>query len=80
MITGKKITSPVNILVLGIDQRGNEQGRSDSIAVYHLDPVNNKNSVLAVPRDTYLQIAGKMDKLNHAYAFGGIDLTRQSFG
>lgn len=66
----KKITSPVNILVMGIDQRGNEKARSDTISIYHLDPVDHKNSVLAVPRDTYLQIAGrKMDKVNHAYAF-----------
>ena len=75
----KKITSPINILVIGIDQRGNKKGRSNTIAVYHLDPADNRNSVLAVPRDTYLQIPGrKMDKINHAYAFGGIDLSRQT--
>ena len=67
---------PVNILVLGIDQRGEEKSRTDTIMVYYLDPINKKVKVLSIPRDTYVNIPGMgMDKVNHAHSFGDIELT-----
>ena len=70
---------PINILVLGIDQRGDEKSRSDTIMVYYIDTINKKVKVLSIPRDTYVNIPGRgMDKINHAHAFGGIELTIQT--
>ena len=32
---------------------------------------------VSIPRDTYTEIVGKgkSDKINHAYAFGGVDMS-----
>lgn len=68
-----------NILVIGIDQRGSETCRSDTIMVYHFSPLFDSISLLSVPRDTYVSIPGRgMDKVNHAYAFGGIELSKKT--
>lgn len=70
---------PFNLMVIGLDQTGKERSRSDTIIIYHIDPVKNRVSLLTVPRDTYVNIPGRgMDKVNHAFTFGGIDLTRST--
>src|SRR5699024_3496601 len=75
----KKITEqePLNILMLGVDQRPGDSGRSDALMVLSLDPQNNKMQLISIPRDTRTTIAGKgfKDKVNHAYAFGGTDMS-----
>ncbi|PER86559.1 LytR family transcriptional regulator [Bacillus cereus] len=70
-------SEPISILLLGADERGNDKGRSDSLMVITLNPKNNSMKTLSVPRDTYTEIVGKgkSDKINHAYAFGGIDMS-----
>ena len=65
-----------SILLLGIDTGAlgrTEQGRSDTILLAIVDPKKDETVLLSLPRDTYTEIAGygEMDKLNHAYAFGG---------
>ncbi|MTW85270.1 transcriptional regulator LytR [Virgibacillus dakarensis] len=78
-ITKKKVkaTEPLNILLLGVDQRANDKGRSDALIVLSLDPVNNKMQLISIPRDTRTTIIGKgfADKINHAYAYGGSDMS-----
>ena len=66
-----------NVLILGLD---NVYGsRSDTIMVLHTDPKNKSASIISIPRDTLAAIPGRgLDKINHAYAFGGIDLSRQA--
>lgn len=66
----------VSILLLGIDRRGTEQGRSDSIIVLTLNPELDEGAMLSIPRDTKTEIVGKgtRDKINHAYAFGGTEM------
>lgn len=74
-----EFNKPFNLLVIGIDQRNKETSRSDTIMIYHIDPQAHKVSLLTVPRDTYVNIPGRgLDKVNHAFAFGGIDLTKKS--
>lgn len=67
----------VSILLLGVDKRGNDKGRSDSLMVITLNPKVHSMKILSIPRDTYTEIVGKekKDKINHAYAFGGIDMS-----
>ncbi|PEY78913.1 LytR family transcriptional regulator [Bacillus cereus] len=76
---GVKISKsePVSILLLGVDERGNEKGRSDSLILITLNPKNNSMQTVSIPRDTYTEIVGKgkSDKINHAYAFGGVDMS-----
>ena len=68
---------PVSVLLLGVDRRADEQGRSDSIIVMTLNPNSDESAMLSIPRDTKTEIVGKgtMDKINHAYSYGGIDTT-----
>lgn len=71
---------PISILLLGVDERDGDIGRSDTIIVITANPSLASVKVLSIPRDTYTEIIGldKMDKLNHAYAFGGIDMALRS--
>ncbi|MGN7469768.1 LCP family glycopolymer transferase [Brevibacillus sp. SAFN-007a] len=65
---------PLTVLLLGIDERENDKGRSDVILVLTINPQAKSALLVSIPRDTRTLIAGtqKMDKINHAYAFGGI--------
>ncbi|MCY1689990.1 LCP family protein [Exiguobacterium sp. SL14] len=63
----------LSFLLLGVDQRKNETGRSDTIIVVTVDPKTNKSQMISIPRDLKTEIIGNgsNDKINHAYAFGG---------
>ncbi|RAP37197.1 hypothetical protein DID80_04420 [Candidatus Marinamargulisbacteria bacterium SCGC AAA071-K20] len=66
----------VNILAVGIDATRNVK-RSDTIIVFHLDPDKNRIGVISIPRDTRVNVEGHgYTKINHSYAYGGIDLLR----
>ncbi len=69
---------PVTILILGRDTRDteNDKGRADTIMLLYLDPEEITGSLLSIPRDTLVEIPGYgEDKINHAYAYGGEELT-----
>lgn len=68
---------PISILIAGYDQRQEDSGRSDSLMLMTLNPSTQSMKLLSIPRDTYTEIVGKgtMDKINHAYAFGGMDMS-----
>ncbi|GAA0468435.1 LCP family protein [Alkalibacillus silvisoli] len=69
----------INVLLLGIDSREGDTGRSDTIVFASLNPDTNEMLMFSIPRDTRVEIPGRgMDKINHAYAFGGSDLAVQS--
>lgn len=70
---------PFSVLLMGIDtgDLGRDyQGRSDTMMVMTINPNNEKTTIVSIPRDTYTEIVGHgtMDKINHAYAFGGTDM------
>ncbi|WP_397538459.1 LCP family protein [Rummeliibacillus pycnus] len=71
---------PFSILLLGVDSREGENGRSDTIIVLTINPNSKDTKMLSIPRDTYTEIVGHNtnDKLNHAYAFGGIKMSMDS--
>ncbi|MGY0691909.1 LCP family glycopolymer transferase [Virgibacillus sp. FSP13] len=75
----KKINAekPLNILLLGVDKREGDRGRSDALMVMSLDPKKDKMQLISIPRDTRTEIVGKgrEDKINHAYAYGGTDMS-----
>lgn len=73
---------PLNILLLGTDannlERTENQGfvsRSDTIMIVSLNPENQTTKMLSIPRDTLSFIEGysEPEKINHAYAYGGIE-------
>lgn len=67
---------PFSVLMLGVDERQGDRGRSDSIIVLTVNPTNKSVKMLSIPRDTRTEIVGKGfdDKINHAYAFGGVPM------
>jgi polyisoprenyl-teichoic acid--peptidoglycan teichoic acid transferase len=71
-----KEKEPFSVLLLGVDERKGDRGRSDSLIVLTVNPNNNSVKMLSIPRDTRTEIVGKGkdDKINHAYAFGGVPM------
>ena len=69
----------VNILILGVDERADDVGRSDTALLLTVDPKQKKASLLSIPRDSRVKIPGHgYDKINHAYAYGGHRLSQQA--
>lgn len=69
----------VNIMVVGVDRRTEDIGRSDTLFIMTADPKENQISMLSIPRDTRVLIPGYgYDKINHAYSLGGHQLTEKS--
>lgn len=78
---GDRLALKKNIIVLGVDERAEEHdvGRSDTLFVVMFDTNKKAASLLSVPRDTRVRIKGHgWDKINHAYAYGGRELTQKT--
>ena len=71
---------PISFLLLGIDERENDKGRTDTMIVVTVNPNKNTTKMISIPRDTYTKIIGfeTEDKINHAYAFGGVEMAKAS--
>ncbi|MCR1900078.1 LCP family protein [Irregularibacter muris] len=71
-----KSSKVVNIALFGLDRRESKGNtRSDTIMIASLDKEHKKIKLTSIMRDTYVDIPGRgMDKINHAYAFGGPEL------
>ena len=71
---------PFSVLVLGVDERESDSGRSDTMVVLTVNPTTKSTKMVSIPRDTYTEIVGKdkNDKINHAYAYGGIEMSMNS--
>lgn len=66
--------------IYGTDERSTEEtGRSDIIMVVKYDPTTKKMVIASLPRDLRVDIPGYgLDKINHAYAYGGKELIDQT--
>ncbi|MGI5181474.1 LCP family protein [Dactylosporangium sp. CA-152071] len=83
------ISGEKNILLMGIDPRpGQDESeaiRSDSIIILHIPASHDSAYLVSIPRDTWVKIpkfdngkhsyAGGHDKINGAFAVGGLDTT-----
>lgn len=67
-----------NIIVLGIDDTAGVR-RSDTMIIVHIDPELQSAGVISIPRDTLVSIPTiGLDKINHAYAQGGVELAQRT--
>lgn len=69
-------------LLLGVDGEADsyKSKRSDAMIVLSVSDREKRVVLSSVPRDTLVYIEGKgFDKLTHAYAYGGANLTVQTF-
>ena len=67
---------PISILLMGVDERENDQGRSDTMIVMTINPNTESMYMFNIPRDTRTEIIGRgtVEKMNHAYAYGGVEM------
>ncbi|MBS2970750.1 LytR family transcriptional regulator [Metabacillus sp. KIGAM252] len=67
---------PISILLMGVDERKGDSGRSDSLIYMTVNPNKKEMHMVSIPRDTRTEIVGNntTDKINHAYAFGGTSM------
>ena len=77
---GMEINSRVmHVMILGVDRREDDVGRSDTMMVTAVDMDQKKAALLSVPRDTRVKIDGYgYEKINHAYAYGGHKLSQNA--
>lgn len=63
----------VNILLLGEDESfGQGNGRTDTIKLLHVDLKKQRLAMLAIPRDTWVELPnGRHGRINGAYQLGG---------
>ncbi|WP_218197334.1 LCP family protein, partial [Pseudomonas sp. 2995-1] len=69
-------SEPLSFLIMGVDARSSDRGRTDTLMVITVNPADNSMKMMSIPRDTRTEIIGRGfdDKINHAYAFGGADM------
>lgn len=76
--TQKENNQIINFALFGIDTRNletNNDSRSDTIMIATVDKSKKEVRLSSIIRDTYVNIEDRgMDKINHAYAFGGPEL------
>ncbi|MTT32852.1 transcriptional regulator LytR [Terrilactibacillus sp. BCM23-1] len=69
------------ILLLGVDERKGDVGRSDTMIALTLNPTKKSMQMISVPRDTKAEIVGHgtVNKINSAYAYGGPKMALNTF-
>lgn len=68
---------PFSVLLLGIDEREHDVGRTDTMIIVTVNPDQKTIKMLSIPRDSRVEIVGNntVEKINHAYPRGGIPMT-----
>ncbi|MCM3410122.1 LCP family protein [Metabacillus litoralis] len=70
---------PFSMLLMGIEDysSGGENGRTDTLIVLTVNPTLQTIKMVSIPRDTYVSIPEEdlETKINHAYVYGGKELT-----
>lgn len=76
-VTKEVKSEPFSVLLLGVDERENDVGRSDTMIVLTVNPELKSVKMLSIPRDTRVEIVGNdtTEKINHAYARGGVQMS-----
>lgn len=71
------------VLLVGVDKAAGEENnedftRTDTIMLMKANTKDGTIKLLSIPRDSRVLVRNTYDKVNHAHAFGGIELTLQS--
>jgi LCP family protein required for cell wall assembly len=74
-VVAERRSATGTILVLGVDRRGSEIPRTDTILLARIGPPGQPPAVLSIPRDLWVQIPGKgEDRINTAYVWGELGM------
>ncbi|MET1250303.1 LCP family protein [Sporolactobacillus sp. STCC-11] len=70
----------ISLLLLGVDERKGDRGRSDTMIATTLNPTTKTMQMISIPRDTRTEIVGRgtIDKINAAYAYGGTKMAEDT--
>lgn len=69
---------PFSVLMLGVDERAGDKGRTDTMVVLAVNPNNDSVKMVSIPRDTRVKIvgwSGGENKINHAFAYGDVGMS-----
>ena len=67
------------ILIMGVDKREDDVGRSDTMMIATIDPRLDQATLLSIPRDTRVKIYRRgYDKINAAFSYGGVELAERT--
>ena len=77
---GELPENQVNILLLGVDDFGANNFRTDVIILASINPKHKTVSLISFPRDLYVTIPGYWsNRINTAWALGGFELLADTF-
>lgn len=75
----KEIEGIVNVLLLGLDEKGNKASRSDTIMIAQYNTDSKKAKLVSIMRDTYVEIPGHdKHRINDAFKYGGPEMVRKT--
>ncbi|MDO4594924.1 MAG: LCP family protein, partial [Tissierellia bacterium] len=78
----QKVDNELLFLLAGVDRNADgtvgDFSRSDTLMLVKANANTGKIDILSIPRDSRVPIKGEFDKINHAHAYGGIELTMQT--
>ena len=85
-LTSEALSEHINVLLLGTDDGDSEDfdkdipKRTDAMLLVSFDPDKDQVAILSLPRDTRVEIPGRRgyDKINAAYAYGGVKLAKRT--
>ncbi len=79
--TTRRTPRDINILLLGVDERPGDVGRSDTMILVNYHALYNSLHVMSIPRDTRVKLPKHgYQKINAAYVYGGTELAKQAVG
>ena len=76
-----KVKNELLFLMMGVDAKDvtkSKGTRTDTMMLIKANFDTGETSLLSLPRDTRVLVKGEEDKLNHAHAYGGSDLTMRT--
>ena len=77
--TANTTYTAMNILLIGSDTRGTDQGRSDSFIIVHISADRKSVYLVSFPRDMWVTVPGYgKNKINAGYSYGGSALAVQT--
>lgn len=66
---------PISFLLIGVDERKGDVGRSDTLVVVNVNPETKTSTLLSIPRDTrvFIESQNSYHKINSAYVYDGVE-------
>ncbi|MFA9555825.1 LCP family protein [Evansella sp. AB-rgal1] len=76
--SSEEVSDFINVLLVGLDD-DDQVARTDTIMIAQYRPKDGEAKLVSLMRDMYVSIPGYRDnKLNSAFAYGGLELLRQT--